>query len=104
MRTLAIETPTHGRVLVRDAADAVGTLVGFHGYGQVAEILLADLERIPTIDRWQLVSVQALHRFYAKDSQAIRASWMTRQDREAAIADNVEYVNRALDAVSPAAT
>jgi predicted esterase len=90
--------------LVRDSDQAVGTLVGFHGYGQVAESLLADLERIPTADRWQLVSVQALHRFYAKDSQAIRASWMTRQDREAAIADNVEYVNRALDAVRPAET
>jgi len=104
MRTLSIETPTHGRVLVRDAANAVGTLVGFHGYGMSAEPMLSDLERVPGIERWQIVSVQALHRFYAKDSQTVLASWMTKQDRELAIADNVEYVNRVLDAVGPAAT
>ena len=100
MNTLSIETPTHGRVLVRDAANAVGTLVGFHGYGMSAEPMLSDLERVPGIERWQIVSVQALHRFYAKDSQTVLASWMTKQDRELAIADNVEYVNRVLDQVS----
>jgi predicted esterase len=97
MRTLTIETTTHGRVLVRDAADAVGTLVGFHGYGMTAERMLADLELVPGADRWQIVSVQGLHRFYAKDSQTIMASWMVRQDRELAITDNVEYVNRVID-------
>src|SRR5580765_622942 len=100
MRTLAIETTTHGRVLVRDAASAAGTLVGFHGYGMTAERMLADLELVPGANRWQIVSVQGLHRFYAKDSQTIMASWMTRQDRELAIADNVQYVNRALDGVA----
>jgi predicted esterase len=99
MRTISVETPTHGRVLARDAAGALGTLVGFHGYGMTAERMLADLELVPGVDRWQIVSVQGLHRFYAKDSQTIMASWMTRQDRELAIADNVEYVNRALDSV-----
>jgi predicted esterase len=100
-RTVAIETVTHGRVLVRDAADPAGTIVGFHGYGMTAERMLADLERVPGADRWQIVSVQGLHRFYAKDSQTIMASWMTRQDRELAIADNVEYVNRVIDQVNP---
>jgi len=99
VRTLSIETPTHGRVLVRDAADPAGTLVGFHGYGQSAETMLADLERIPGADRWRLISVQALNRFYGRDSQTVMASWMTRQDRDDAIADNVEYVNRALTQV-----
>jgi predicted esterase len=62
-----------------------------------AERMLADLERVPGADRWQIVSVQGLHLFYAKNSQTIMASWMTRQDRELAIADNVEYVNRVID-------
>jgi predicted esterase len=69
-----------------------------------AERMLSDLERVPGADRWQIVSVQGLHRFYAKDSQTIMASWMTRQDRETAIADNVEYVNRALDQVLSASS
>jgi predicted esterase len=38
-----------------------------------------------------LVSVQALHRFYTRANEVV-ASWMTREDREHAIADNVAYV------------
>ena len=101
--TLTVKTTTHGRVLVEDAADAVatrGTLVGFHGYGQSAEDMLAGLGSIPGSGDWTLVSIQALHRFYARDQQSVIASWMTRQDRDLAIADNVEYVNRALDQIT----
>ncbi len=73
-------------------------LVGFHGYGQNADMMLDELRRIPGASAWQLVSVQALHPFYTRHDQSVVASWMTRQDREAAIADNVEYVNRAVTA------
>ncbi len=44
------------------------------------------------------MSVQALHRFYQRRSEDIVASWMTRQDRELAIADNVAYVHRVIEA------
>src|ERR671914_443656 len=43
-----------------------------------------------------IVSVQALHRFYTRHNTIV-ASWMTREDRELAIADNVDYVGRVLD-------
>ena len=59
--------------------------------------MLAELERVPGIDGWTLVSVQALHRFYGRDHEKVVASWMTRQDREQAIADNLVYVNRVID-------
>jgi len=99
MKTLLIETPTHGRVLVADASasPARGTIVGFHGYGQSAETMLEELRRIPGADAWRLVSVQALHRFYTRNDASVVASWMTRQDRESAIADNIEYVNRSVE-------
>jgi predicted esterase len=100
---LSIPTPTHGRVLVEDAADSSsprrGLIVAFHGYGQSAEDMLADVRRIPGASAWTLASVQGLHRFYARDNQRVIASWMTRQDRELAIADNVEYVNRVVERV-----
>jgi predicted esterase len=102
MRALSIETSTHGRVLVRDAAVSSSSrpwLVGFHGYGQNAEDMLAELERIPGSDAWHLVSIQALHRFYARNEERVIASWMTRQDRGGAIADNIAYVDRVLDEV-----
>lgn len=66
-------------------------LVGFHGYGESADTHLARLESIPDADTWTLVSIQALHRFYGRD-RAVVASWMTSQDREAAIDDNLRYV------------
>jgi len=101
-RTLAIETVTHGRVLMEDAAASTsrrGTLVVFHGYGQSAEDMLDEVRRIPGASAWTIVSVQALHRFYTRDLQQVIASWMTRQDRELAIADNIAYVDRVLAAI-----
>ncbi len=98
MRTLSVETSTHGRVLIDDATSPFAShslLVGFHGYGQSAEDMLAELQRIAGSNPWTLVSVQALHRFYTR-SEKIVASWMTRQDRELAIADNIGYVHRVL--------
>ena len=56
------------------------------------------LKRIPDIDGWLLVAVQALHPFYTKNERVV-ASWMTRQDRELAIADNVHYVSTVVEAV-----
>jgi predicted esterase len=99
--TRLIATTTHGRVLVRDAraGAARGVLVGFHGYMEQAAIQMRRLRDIPGAERWTLVSVQALHRFYRGRTDEVVASWMTRQDRESAIADNLEYVDAALDSV-----
>jgi predicted esterase len=97
----SVPTLTHGRVLVRPAraAAAEGVLVGFHGYMENAAIQMARLEAIPRTTAWTLVAVQALHRFYRGRSREIVASWMTREDREEAIADNLAYVAAALDLV-----
>lgn len=96
-----IATPTHGRVLVREAraGAARGVLVGFHGYMEQAALQMARLTAVPGADRWTLVSIQALHRFYRGRTQEVVASWMTREDREEAVADNLEYVDAALDSV-----
>lgn len=98
VRTLSVPAPTHGRVLVRDVGPARGLLVGFHGYMESAEIQMQRLAAIPGSDRWGLVSVQGLHRFYRGRSQDVVAGWMTRQDREDAIRDNVAYVDNVIDA------
>lgn len=108
MNVVHIETPTHGRVLVQDAADSLSgrLLVVFHGYGQAAEDALNDVLQIPGASSWRIAAVQALHRFYTRGDAKVVGSWMTRQDREHAIADNIAYVDRAIDAAldgSPAA-
>lgn len=100
MRALLIPTPTTGRVLVDHTTDSTPArlLVGCHGYGQNAQVFLEEMRSIPGAEAWRLVAVQALHRFYTRGDQVVVASWMTREDRDAAIADNIEYVNRAVSA------
>ena len=96
-----IPTTMHGRVLVREAraAAARGIVVGFHGYMENARTQMERLQAIPGAALWTLVAVQALHRFYRGRSEEVVASWMTSEDRDAAIADNIEYVDAALDSV-----
>jgi predicted esterase len=98
VRIVQIPTTTHGRVLIEDApVSPSGTIVAFHGYGHNAEDILRELQRVPGIEAWRRIAPQALHRFYTRDSSKVIASWMTREDRELAIADNVGYVDHMLD-------
>ena len=98
-RTIA--AGTHGRYLIEPPASSgpAPMLVGFHGYGEGADTQLERMRRIPGADRWLLVSIQGLHRFYQRRANEVVASWMTRQDRELAIADNLAYVAAVMDAV-----
>jgi predicted esterase len=100
VQTIAVTT--HGRYLVRPPADGPGrvAVVGFHGYGQRAEDMLAELEQLPGAAAALLVSIQGLHRFYDRAGNTVMAHWMTREDRELAIADNVAYVAAVVAAVA----
>src|SRR2546423_9979280 len=90
--TYVIPARTHGRYLVEEGPPE-RLLVGFHGYGENADVSLAEMLQIPGAGQWTVVAVQALHRFYrGRGSGIIAASWMTSQDRERAIVDNIEYV------------
>lgn len=92
---LHVEARTHGRVLIRPprVPPPWPLLVGFHGYAETAEAHLAAIERVAGVDEWLVAAVQALHPFYTRQ-QAVVANWMTSQDRELAIADNVDYIGR----------
>lgn len=96
-----VATMTHGRFLVArpSSSDAAPLLVGFHGYGETADSHMERLRAIPSADEWVVVSIQGLHRFYQRRTNDVIASWMTRQDRELAIADNLAYVSAVIDDV-----
>lgn len=99
----AIPATVHGHYWVRPArTEALGAeaplLVGFHGYGEQGRGFLDSLEPIPGVEGWHLASVQALHPFYTRDGRVV-AGWMTRFDRELAIADNTAYARAAVAAV-----
>ena len=93
-----IATQVHGRFLVRPQQSS-SILVGFHGYGESADDQLPRLAAIPGSEGWILVSVQGLSRFYDRRNNSVVASWMTRQHRELAIADNAAYISRVLKEV-----
>jgi len=100
-RTIAVTT--HGRYLVVPPANSEpssGLLVSFHGYAEPAAAAMDRLQTIPGAGHWRLVAIQGLNRFYRGRSTDVVASWMTREDRELAIADNVSYVSAVIDAAS----
>jgi predicted esterase len=90
---------TLGRFLIDDRPGALPLLVGFHGYGENAEIHFEQLRRLAGADRFRLVAVQALHRFYNTKTGEVMGSWMTKLDREQAITDNLAYVSRVLEEI-----
>jgi predicted esterase len=94
----------HGRVYRRPASGhrAELLLVGFHGYGESAEDLMAEMDLIPGSSHWTLACVQGLHRFYNRRTGDVVASWMTRQDRLQAIEDNQRYVATAVESLKSA--
>ena len=89
-----IETKIHGSYLIQQSENKKESplLVGFHGYGETAEDQMQLLKQIPGIENWAVCSVQALHPFYNTRAK-IGYSWMTSQNRDLHIEENVEYVN-----------
>jgi predicted esterase len=85
---------------VKSPGPGAPMLVGFHGYAETADIELARLQKLDGADQWTVVAVQALHRFYRRKTSDVVASWMTTQDRELAIDDNMAYAAKIIDAVS----
>ena len=97
-----IRTQITGRYLVRPArcTNPAPILVGFHGYGENPKHHLDELLSIPGLENWILVSVSALHRFYKRKTGTVVGSWMTSEDREHLILDNLRYVDAVVESVS----
>jgi predicted esterase len=98
----SIAAGTHGRYVMEPPASngAAPVMFGFHGYGEGAEAQLDRMRAVPGAGRWRLVAIQGLHRFYQRRDNQVVASWMTRQDRELAIADNLAYVGAVMNEVA----
>ncbi len=103
LQVLTIDTTIHGRVL-HEARAGDRLLIGFHGYAETAEKHLEELRRIPGNERWSLAAIQGLRTFYVGRTGELAANWMTSQDRELAIADNIAYIQKAIDSLPPAKT
>jgi len=91
-RQIAVTTHGHYLEVVPPGPGPHPLLVGFHGYAETVEDHLAELRRIPGTGSWLVVAVQGLSAFYRGRTGEVVASWMTRRNRELAIADNIAYV------------
>lgn len=101
IRTVPIEVRRTARLalLGPDAPRARELWYVLHGYGQLAAAFIDDFRAIDDGSRL-IVAPEALSRFYEGDVKArlhreakVGASWMTREDREAEIADYVAYLD-----------
>jgi predicted esterase len=81
-----------------------------HGYGQLAAKFLEGF--VPLASPWRrIVAPEGLSRFYLERSRVgvntqagVGATWMTREDREHEIVDQVAYLDALLDRLLPAAS
>lgn len=78
-----------------------------HGYGQLARTFVTPFEKLAAPWR-RVVAPEALSRFYTDASRKpsdseprVGATWMTREDREREIDDQVSYLDALLDHVRP---
>ena len=97
----SVEVPIRGHFLLQEPESGLGRrlILGFHGYAEDAPTQFRRLQSIPkSQDDW-LVSVQALHPFYRRSTGEVVASWMTRFQREVAIEENRDYIDRVLHRV-----
>ena len=95
-----IAAKVHGYYLIQKAKGSQKNplLVGFHGYGETAEDQMHLLQQIPGIENWTVCSIQALHSFYISKGK-VGYSWMTSQDRELRVKENVYYVNAVISEI-----
>jgi predicted esterase len=107
IRTIPIQVKRTARlaVLGPDTGDVRELWYLLHGYGELAAPFLNGARALDDGTRL-LVAPEALSRFYEGDVQArmhreakVGASWMTREDREAEIADYVAYLDTVHDSM-----
>lgn len=88
-----------------DVGGATSLWVVIHGYGQLARTFLAGFEGLVRPGR-AVLAPEALNRYYIDNGQRgshsetpVGATWMTREHRDAEIADYVEYLDALVAAV-----
>jgi predicted esterase len=91
---------------IGDSGDAIRSVwIVAHGYGQLGGTFVREFA--PVDDGTRLVvAPEALSRFYVEDASrsghaaaAVGGSWMTREDRESEIGDQVAYLDALYDTV-----
>lgn len=82
--------------MLGDPTAASALWIVLHGYGQLARFFLNKFEGLAKDAL--IVAPEGLNRFYLDDAhQRVGATWMTREDREHDIQDQVNYLDALVD-------
>ena len=108
MQTRRVNTTRRARVqTLGDLDSARDVWIVLHGFGQLASDFLAPFAPIATDGR-AIIAPEALNRFYREKAgetthaaRPVGATWMTREDREAEIADYVDYLDEVARQLAP---
>ena len=75
---------------------ATHLLIVLHGYGQLAEFFIRKFNDVP--EKYLVIAPEGMHRFYLNGTSGrVGASWMTKEDRESDIQDNLNWLNQLLN-------
>jgi predicted esterase len=75
-----------------DSKKAKILLYVLHGYGQLSPYFIRKFNFLS--DNYFIVAHEGMHRFYLQGTSGrVGASWMTKEDREIDIADNINWLN-----------
>jgi predicted esterase len=75
---------------------ATHLLIVLHGYGQLAEFFIRKFNGVP--ENYLVIAPEGMHRFYLNGTSGrVGASWMTKEDRESDIQDNLNWLNQLLN-------
>ena len=99
--TREVEVPKTARVVALRPEVPVGRIWALHGYGQLPQFFLKRFQQAAEAG-WEVIAPEGLHRFYLEGTAGrVGASWMTKEAREADMADYVRYLD-AVHAGEPA--
>jgi len=112
VRVIERQTPRTARYALVGAEPAAASHIWFvlHGYGQLASRFVKSFESI-TPEGTCIVAPEGLSRFYlaapradGSHMQRVGASWLTREARDAEIADGMHWLNLVYDDIVGAST
>ena len=86
---------------IGNAHNKVSTVwVVLHGYGMLSEFFIQKFNQIRD-ENTLIIAPEALNRFYIDNNYGrVGASWMTKEDREIDINENISYLNKLIGKVS----
>lgn len=74
-------------------------LIVLHGYGQLAEFFIRKFKDLN--EDFLVVAPEGMHRFYLNGTSGrVGASWMTKEDRESDITDNLNWLTQLYDEIT----